>query len=251
MSEFIVRRKRAGTAFLAGAIILAGAAALIAAQAVAGAARVVPVVAARGEIPAFARLSESQLQVAHVPAGAVPPDALRAVGDAVGRFTRALLLPGEVVRAGHLAPPGAASSPLGLQLAERGDASVRALALPVGAAQGGTLPRPGDEVDVVAVLRQGQQGAALTMLQGVQVLDVRGGDSPVLVLLVTPQQAQDILAAGAAGSVSVTVRPKGAEGAKVRPTLPQDLLSRYGGWVAPAPQPPEGTPPPGGEASPR
>lgn len=243
----MLKRKRAGTAYLAAAVALAALAALVAAQALASAARTAPVVAARAEIPAYSRIAESQLEMRRIPAGAVPPDALRSAREAAGRWTRAAILPGEVVRAGHLA---AGNSPLGVRLAERGDPGVRAFALPVVPGLGGSLPRAGDEVDVLAVLKSGEQPAAVTLLQGVPVLDVLEG--PVLVLLVTPQQAQDILAAQAAGQVAVTARPKGAGRAELGPTLPGDLLSRYG--AAPAPAPPAGGQPQpagGGEVAPR
>lgn len=242
-----LKRKRAGTAYLAAAVVLAGLASAVAAQALASAARTAPVAVARAEIPAYSRVAESQLEVRQIPAGAVPPDALRSAREAAGRWTRAAILPGEVVRAGHLAA-AAGNTPLGVRLAERGDPGLRAFALPVIPGLGGSLPRAGDEVDVLAVLKSGEQPAAVTLLQGVPVLDALEG--PVLVLLVTPQQAQDILAASAAGQVAVTVRPKGAEPAEIGPTFPPDILSRYGKAWAPAAQS-QAPPASGGEVAPR
>ena len=137
----------------------------------AGAQRVGVVVAAR-DLDATHALTAEDLGTASLPPDAVPSGTLTDVAGAVGRIPRAPLWRGQLVMAGALTSD-AASFHTGLAL----PAGLRALALPVGAAQavGGAIV-PGARVDVLAVPVAGRAPAGRTaelLARATLVLDVR------------------------------------------------------------------------------
>ena len=136
-----------------------------------GAQRSSVVVAAR-DLDATHALSADDLALAALPGDAVPAGALTDVASAVGHVPRAPLWKGQILLQAALAEDAAAFH-TGLVL----PAAMRAVALPVGAAQavGGSIV-PGARVDVVAVPLAGRAPAGRTtelLAQGALVLDVR------------------------------------------------------------------------------
>ena len=137
----------------------------------AGAQRVGVVVAAR-DLDATHALTAEDLGTTSLPPDAVPSGTLTDVAGALGRIPRAPLWRGQLVMAGALTSD-AASFHTGLAL----PAGLRALALPVGAAQavGGAIV-PGARVDVLAVPVAGRAPAGRTaelLARATLVLDVR------------------------------------------------------------------------------
>jgi len=137
----------------------------------AGAQRVGVVVAAR-DLDATHALTAEDLGTASLPPDAVPSGTLTDVAGAVGRIPRAPLWRGQLLMAGALTSD-AASFHTGLAL----PSGLRALALPVGAAQavGGAIV-PGARVDVLAVPVAGRAPAGRTaelLARATLVLDVR------------------------------------------------------------------------------
>jgi pilus assembly protein CpaB len=185
----------------------------------------VTVVVAASAIPRGTVLSEGMLEVASYPARFAPPGALEALARAIGRTVLTDLAAGEPVTRTRLSPgragPIAALVPPGLR------AFVLATALPTGAV------RPGDRVDVMATFAGGQPHTE-TVASGVEILAVAGSDASAeggslqeqavgesgsaapeaersLVLLVDPDQAEQLAYARAFADLSVSVEGPGEE----------------------------------------
>ena len=105
-----------------------------------GAAR--PVLVATGPIEIGQAIEAGDVRSADWPTALIPPDAL--TGDAAGRVPTALIGEGEVLVEHRLAPGGLAGAAALLP------PDTRALAVPDGA--GGLALRPGDRVDLLAVI---------------------------------------------------------------------------------------------------
>jgi len=133
--------------------------------------RMTVVVAAR-DLDALHALADEDLTMVTLPPDALPAGALPNLAAAIGRIPRAPLTKGQFVLAGGIADEPAAFR-TGLAL----PSGMRAIALPVGAAQavGGALI-PGARVDVLAVPVGGRAPAGRTveiLAQSVLVLDIR------------------------------------------------------------------------------
>jgi len=173
-----------------------------------------PVVVARRELRAHARLDAGDLAVREVPARFVPGDALASPAEAVGARTAVPLAAGGYVTAGALGGP--VRSRGGLPRGQR--------AVEVAVAGGGPLAdgtAPGARVDVL-VSTEGQEGSGRTFLalQDVQLLSLRPGSAgtaegdskadAVATLRVTLRQAVYLTAAqNFAREVRLVPRPPG------------------------------------------
>jgi Flp pilus assembly protein CpaB len=188
------------------------------------------------DVPPLTRLAPADVALRPVPAQALPRDALRSAGQASGRFVRYGLLSGQVVRLANLAASAAGAGRFDEQLtaAARGPgaADLRAVTLALTPQAGLVLPRAGDRVDVVAVVRAGQLRQARVIASRVRVLDRlligapsgpgRGGSGGsgsaasairarqgIVVLALTLAQAEQVALAQAVGSVGVVLDPLG------------------------------------------
>ena len=175
----------------------------------------VPVVVATSGLPRGTVLSADMLQVASYPARFAPPGAVRDPSDAEGRTLLAALAADEPLTRTRLsraqAGPMAALVPPGLR------AFSMETALPRGAV------RAGDRVDVLATFAGGQPHTE-TVVTGVEILAVMdpsgsgvnglgatgagsetaaGGQT--LILLVGPDQAEDLAYARAFADLSISV----------------------------------------------
>lgn len=234
-----MQRRAGGMWFLAAAVAAGLLAALLTVQAIRGREVQVQVYVAAREIPAFAALKPDLFQAGQVPLRLVPADAIRDLHAVEGRFTRTVLLPGEVLREGHLARPGARDA-VTARLTEAGQPGARALALPVDPATGvaGTL-QPGDRVDVIAAvklqLNSGQTlQVAKVIARAVPVLHAQPpsnmGGKGVVVLQVTPELAEEIAFAQTAGTVYLESYPLDGDpaAAETRGMTPQRFAEKYG-----------------------
>lgn len=131
----------------------------------------VAVLTAAHDLPTQHRITAADLKLAQVAPALVPPGALTHPSAAVGQYTRLPLLNGDVVRADKLTATAPATA-----LSDQLPPNMRALSIGVVPSQvlGGLL-RPGDRVDLLAALKAkpGQAATTDTLLQGVQVLDIR------------------------------------------------------------------------------
>jgi Flp pilus assembly protein CpaB len=185
-----------------GAVALAVVAGLVAGrpgggERVAAASGVAVLVLAR-DLPAGAVPGRADLRTVLLPASAVPTDAVPGAADrrgAVGPLALAVRR-GDVLTGRQL---GAGWSPAG---------SLRAYSLPVGdGVEAGPLA-PGDRVDVLAA----SHGRARTVLRAAPVLRLLpGGDgrTALVVLGVGTGQAEALVAARAAGSLTLVQAPPG------------------------------------------
>jgi pilus assembly protein CpaB len=181
----------------------------------------VPVVVAARDVPADARVPRGALAVRRVPAGFVPPDALRSPEDAAGARTSAPLVAGGYVTTGYLQV--AQGSPV-----DSGDAlgrGERALEIAVGGGSALAGAAPGARVDVL-VSTESRAGAGRTYvaLEDVELLGLRGGSgatgyerpeghtaaTALATLRVTVRQAVFLTAAETFGrEIRLLVRPPG------------------------------------------
>lgn len=169
-----------------------------------------PVVVAAADIPRGTTLSAAVLREGSLPGRYSPPGALTDVSAAAGRVAVADLAEGEPITRTRVAAAGvgplAALVPPGL----------RAFAIGTGAPPGEL--RPGDRVDVLATFGGGRPhtetvGTALEVLRVIDpgsgsALDpAASGDGPQLVLLVSPDEAEQLAYAAAFAHLSVSIEP--------------------------------------------
>ena len=232
-------KKRGSVLLLGISIVLALFAALFAVQAVKTFSGAVTAVVAAQELSPFEVVTQAKVKLSEVPAASVPGDAIRSLKELEGKYTRGYVLPGEVLRKGHLAGTGSDRSALSAKLTERKRPEVRAFALPFTAETcvGGAL-KEGDRVDVIASVKigSGQQEVAFakTVAQNVEVLKVCApGDNigkGALVLALTPQQVEDLSFALVNGTVRFALNPLSTDenAAKTPGVTGKAFLERYG-----------------------
>ncbi len=174
------------------------------------------------EVPPYTPVGPDAVQFTAVPRESVPADAITDPSALEGRYTRALLIPGTILREAHLVPAGGSS--LAARLAAAASTDVRAMALRVDEATGvaGTL-QEGDPVDILVAInadvteaqergegRPARGTLARVIAQRVPVLHVQrdeaGGPSAV-VLQVTPRTAEEIAFAHANGMIWLLTSP--------------------------------------------
>lgn len=191
-------------------------AALLAAGYLQGAAETAPVLVANREIAPFAPLSPSLFAMEHWPVRAVPADALADPTSLSGRYARALILEGTVLRAGHLATATGAGGSLAARLTETGDPDTRALAIPIDHRTGvGLTVQPGDRVDIIAAVRVEREKApaitfAKVIARAVPVLHRTEGElagEATVVVQVSPAVAEEIAYAQLAGTITLATNP--------------------------------------------
>lgn len=195
-------------------LILAAAAAVLAGTFayiyLGGLSRRVPVVVAARDFPAFTRLDGEAVKTAYLPEAAVHPSAVTRRDDVLGRVSLVPRQAGEQILGPSLVSgsnPGEFRAGLGGQ--------ERALFLPAASVLGGWLGvARGDYLDLTVVLEQGE---ALCLAQGVEVLEVvnepgdgsvfaRSPAPPVGVLLrATPSQAEQLTLAVECGHVYYSI----------------------------------------------
>ncbi len=197
------------------------------------------------EVPPYTPVGPDAVQFAAVPRESVPADAITDPSALEGRYTRALLIPGTILREAHLVPAGGSS--LAARLAAAASTDVRAMALRVDEATGvaGTL-QEGDPVDILVAInadvteaqergegRPARGTLARVIAQRVPVLHVQrdeaGGPSAV-VLQVTPRTAEEIAFAHANGMIWLLTSPYVGPDEPVATTGVdrQVFLERYG-----------------------
>ena len=168
---------------------------------------VVPVVVAGRDLARGTVIDGDAVVVDEVPSAYAPPGALRTVEDAVGRTLGSDLVEGEAVTGTRV---GGAGGPVASLVATGLRAFVVGSGLPSGVLE------PGDRVDVIATFG-GPRPYTDTVGSGLQILSIveqdeetfqaGGATGPSLVLLVSPETAEQLAHATAFGQITVTIAP--------------------------------------------
>jgi pilus assembly protein CpaB len=208
----------------------------------------VAVVVAAADIPARTKIATTQLLVKEISADAVHPLAVRAVDQAVGRFTLSPLRVGEPLISADLS-----TAPSGSDLAGLVREGMRAVAIAVSDASGaGGFLTPGDRIDLVGIF--GEQQLATIIASDLEVLavsaallgtppppDVEGAQqSPnavntTVTLSVTPEMATRVIVAEELGTLRVALRRAGdSEPAPAASTRLEQLVQPLSTGFAPS-----------------
>lgn len=162
-----------------------------------------PVVSAGTDLERGAVLEPSMLETRRLPVRFLPPGALSAPEDAVGRTLAASVVAGEPITAARLAPPGG-------PVASLIPSSFRAVPVPSALPPSAVLP--GDRVDVHATFATGQPHTE-TVVAGAEVLSVletglagaEGSAAVTLLVLVGPESAERLAFARTFADLSIAL----------------------------------------------
>jgi pilus assembly protein CpaB len=202
------------------------------------------VVVAASDISVGHRLQEKDLRVVQLPADSIPPGSFRRVRDVIGRGAVLPIAQGEFMIAGK----NLASENAGAGLPSMIPSGMRAVTVRVGDSSVGSFITPGTRVDVLVTGNAGAgETQTITVLKNIAVLANgtrldRSGyspdsqNSPVITLLVSPDDAEKLALAMAKGRIELALRnPLDTEqediaAAKVNALFPDQKLA------TPAPQ---------------
>jgi Flp pilus assembly protein CpaB len=167
----------------------------------------VAVVVADRDLERGSVLDEGSVRLQRMPSAYAPPGALGSVEEAVGRTLASDLAEGEAVTGTRV---GGAGGPVASLVAGGLRAFVVGSGLPSGVLE------PGDRVDVIATFG-GPHPYTDTVGSGLQILSIveqdagtfqaGGATGPSLVLLVSPETAEQLARATAFGQLTVTIAP--------------------------------------------
>lgn len=202
--------------------------------------RQIQVVVATRDLPPLSPIMPGDVAVASKPLAALPRSGwFRATAPLVGKFVGYGLVKGEVVQGDMLASAPGVASVYDVQLSHAVDSTktdLRAVPFPLNESSGFTLPRPGDHVDIVAVLSSQGQGTAgqatkqaRVLIPQALVLSVSGptaagptsqgsfagsstgatqtATSGVLILALTQSQAEQLVLAESMGTLTLLLDP--------------------------------------------
>lgn len=233
-----MRQRSGGMVILVISIVAGLLAALLSVSFLKGVSKTTTVLVVTKEIQPFTPLSSDMFAFQQLPGASVPADAITDVGALNGRYARTLLLPGTVIRQGHLAAFAGGAGSLAAKLTEMSKGDMRAVAIPVDNATGvGGTVQPGDRVDVMATVRiERSNGPVTTMAKvvaaGVPVLfrtAAEGTSKATVVVQVTPQQALDIAYAQTSGTIYLATVPFDAKNAQAQDVTADSFANRSGG----------------------
>ncbi len=171
----------------------------------------IPVVVAAQDVARGTQLEASMLEVERIPSKFAPPGAVAVVEDVAGRTLAADVLAGEAVTRARIGAEGAG------EVAALVPTGLRAMTVDAGVPPGSI--RPGDRVDVLATFG-GQHPHTETVATGLEVLlvldsdgstgvisatDGSGSGGPTLVLLVSPDAAEQLAYAKAFADLTIAI----------------------------------------------
>ncbi len=170
----------------------------------------VAVVVADRDLERGTAIDEGSIRLERMPSTYAPPGALHSVEDAVGRTLGSDLAAGEAVTRTRVGGPGG-------PVASLVESGLRAFVVGSGLPSG--VLEPGDRVDVIATFGGPHPytdtvGSALQILSIVEqdagTFQAGGATGPSLVLLVSPETAEQLASATALGRLTVTIAPADA-----------------------------------------
>ena len=172
-----------------------------------------PIVVAASDIAVGTKIQRNDIRVVGVPTEAVPPGSFHHERDVIGRGVVLPIAPGEFLIAGR----NLASATAGSGLPSLIPSGMRAVSVRVSDISSGFV-LPGSRVDVLMTGNPGSgEPQTLTVLRNVAVL-ANGGrldhnilgteaqNSPVITLLVSPDDAERLALAMAQGRIQLTLR---------------------------------------------
>lgn len=196
--------------------------------------KLVAVAVAKRDVPSAHELTAEDLGTTNLPPEALPSQYFKTPGELVGRVTTSALVKGQLFGETLLAVPGSGSGAQALLPEGR-----RALTLQINEFSGvAGMLTPGAHVDVVSVVRDGQQVVARTIVQNLKVLAVgrqlvngaapnNGEPAPPansVTLIVTPEEAQSIQLAASSGQPWLALRGSNDTAlVDAKPTRMEDL----------------------------
>ena len=167
----------------------------------------VPVVVADRDLERGSVIDEESVRLQPMPPEYAPPGAIRSVASAVGRTLGSDLAEGEAVTGTRVGGAGG-------QVASLVEGGLRAFVVGSGLPSG--VLEPGDRVDVIATFG-GPHPYTDTVGSGLEILSIveqdagtfqaGGATGPSLVLLVSPETAEQLARATAFGRLAVTIAP--------------------------------------------
>lgn len=188
----------------------------------------VEVVVAAKDIPEGATIESSLLTTAQVPEKFVQPYSVKTPQELMGKITVAPIAAHEQVLTNKLRKADA--TPAGATLSTVTPKGTRAVTIAVDIITGvGGFVRPGDKVDILWTVKEGDQVATFTLFQEVPVLavgaEMTGRPAPAgkaegqtaqmasqqgytVTLALAPQEASALLFAREQGKVQLSLRPK-------------------------------------------
>ena len=222
----------------------------------------VSILIAAENLPARSILRAESVTVNSVPASEAPKEFFGRPEQVIGKVLATSILKGQLIKQPHFATEGSSA-----ELAAAMTAESRAVELSLEDYAGlSGLLYPGSVVDILAAFDppgRGSEPVATTLLQGIQVLKIDGeslyggkpsGDGGVVgrasarrmlvVVQVTPEQAQTLLLAQENGTVSLALRrPTDIVVAQLEPVWLSQLIGRSALDIATQAMPPAGAPP--------
>jgi pilus assembly protein CpaB len=233
-----MKQRSSGSLLLVISLIAGLVAAFLTVSVVRGATRLTTVIVANQEIQPYTAITAEMLSIRQLPASAVSADAVKDPAALVGRYTRSLILPDTVLRAGYLSTTAGSAGSVAAKLTESGLPGARAMAIAVddSTAVGGTLT-VGDKVDIIAAVKIERQNAPTTTLskvivKGVPILHMTEAESTAkatVVVQVTPEQAEEIAYAQIAGTIYLATNPYRTDGSEIRTSgvTPEIFYQRF------------------------
>ena len=169
------------------------------------------VIAAAIAIPFGTKVEDRHLKIIDMPKDSAPPGSFTSTEDVIGKVTTQAIVSGEILMSVRFVAQGEGST-----LAALVDKNMRAVTVRVDDVIGvaGFL-LPGNRVDVVSSRKENRRAIAETILRNIEVLAVdqtaSADDSdPVIVravtLMVSPDQAEQLVRAREEGSIQLTLR---------------------------------------------
>jgi pilus assembly protein CpaB len=169
------------------------------------------VIAAAIGIPFGTKVEDRHLKIIDMPKDSAPPGSFTSIEEVVGKVTTQEIVSGEILMSVRFVDQGEGST-----LAALVDKNMRAVTVRVDDVIGvGGFLLPGNRVDVVSARKENRRAVTDTILRNIEVLAVdqtaSADDSePVIVravtLMVTPDQAEELVRAREEGSLQLTLR---------------------------------------------
>jgi len=194
---------------------------------------VAKIVVASKDIPMATKITSGDLKVINWPRESVPKGSFSKIDDLRDRVTKTKIFEGEPIIEARLVPKGEVP---GLPaLIPKGE---RAVAMRVSDVSGvAGFIHPGDMVDVISVMRVGEETVSKTILQNVKVLGVgteieeAPGKKPkkvnTVTLLLSPKNAEKLTLAAQAGRLRLALRSFSDKEVKERPGITlRNLIAR-------------------------
>lgn len=160
------------------------------------------------DILPYEEITAESVALIEMPKTAIPDDVITDSADAVGSYPKVGLLNGTVLRSGHFTSKSLGGN-LSYELTSTEESYMRALALPNNTnINFGNMLGVNDRIDIVVTGTENKEPFTKILIRNVRVIDIT---ESVVVLAVTPRQAEAIIYAMQAGSIFGLLTPYDAD----------------------------------------